>query len=206
MTDLQRTEQWHADRAGRITASRFVDVISRTAAGKFKAERAKYMREIVFERMAAQAKHSVSSKALAWGTEVEAFACEAYELRSGNIVTKSPFIAHPRYDFIGASPDGLVNIDGGIEMKCPHSEEVHVLTWLEGMPVEHMPQVQGCMMVTGRAWWDFISFDPRQSERFRLYVQRIQRDQTYINSMLADLLQFQTEALAMQAALEKKAA
>lgn len=206
MSELQRTEQWHADRAGRLTASRFVDVIAKTAAGKPKAERAKYMREIVFERLAAQAKHSVSSKAMTWGTEVESFACQAYELRTGNIVVQSPFLTHPRYDFIGASPDGLVNADGGIEMKCPHSEEVHVLTWLEGMPAEHMPQVQGNMMVTGRQWWDFISFDPRQSERFRLYVQRIVRNQEYINAMLAELLQFQAEALAMQSELERKAA
>lgn len=203
MLDLQRTEQWHADRAGRITASRFVDVVAKTAAGKPKAERAKYMREVVFERLAAQAKHSVSSKSLNWGTEVEDFAIDAYELRTGLITARSPFVVHPRYDFIGASPDRLVGVDGGCEVKCPHDEGVHIETWLSGMPEDHIPQVQGGMLVTGRAWWDFISYDPRQGERFRLYVQRIERDQAYINSMLAELLQFNAEALKMQAELER---
>jgi len=202
----QRTDEWHAARAGKITASRFVDVIARTSAGKPKAERARYMRELVFERLAMQPKHEVSSKSLHWGTEVEDFARQAYELRTGNIVTLSPFLVHPRYDFIGASPDGLIDEDGGLEMKCPHSEDVHVLTWLEGMPADHMPQVQGCMAVTGRKWWDFTSYDPRQGERFRLYVQRIHRDDAYISAMLAELIQFNAEALAMQKELERKAA
>lgn len=202
----QRSDEWYAARAGKITASRFADVISKTSTGKYKAERAKYMRELVFERLAMQPKHEVSSKSLHWGKEVEDFARQAYELRTGNIVTLSPFLVHPRYDFIGASPDGLIDEDGGLEMKCPHSEEVHVQTWLEGMPSDHIPQVQGCMAVTGRKWWDFTSYDPRQSERFRLYVQRIHRDEAYISTMLAELIQFNAEAMAMQKELERKAA
>ncbi|MCT9071225.1 YqaJ viral recombinase family protein [Cupriavidus gilardii] len=50
---------------------------------------------------------------------------------------------------------------GGIEIKSPHDEGVHINTWLNGMPEEHMPQVQGNMLVTGRQWWDFISYDPQ---------------------------------------------
>lgn len=206
MNDHQRTDAWRDDRAGKITASRFVDVIAKTRDGKPKAERSRYLRQIVFERMAMQPKREITARALEWGSEVEGYARQAYELRTGNIVTLSPFIAHPRYEFIGASPDGLIDEDGGLEMKCPHSEEVHVQTWLEGMPAEHVPQVQGCMLITGRAWWDFVSYDPRQCERLRLYVQRVQRDQALIDEMLAELLQFNAEAIAMQAELARKAA
>ena len=113
---------------------------------------------------------------------------------------------HPRYDFIGASPDGLVSAVGGIEIKSPHDEAVHINTWLCGMPEEHMPQVQGNMMVTGRAWWDFISYDPRQCERLRLYVQRILRDDHFISEMLGALLQFEAELQQMVAELERKSA
>lgn len=202
----QRSDHWYEARAGKITASRFGDVIAVKRDGKPTAERMRYMRELVFERLAMQPKHEVSSKSLNWGTEVEEFARRAYELRTGNIVTLSPFVLHPDHDFIGASPDGLIDDDGGLEMKCPHSEDVHVLTWLDGMPSDHMPQVQGNMMVTGRQWWDFVSYDPRQGDRFRLYVQRVQRDQDYIDRMLEELLRFQAESLAMQAELERKAA
>jgi hypothetical protein len=74
------------------------------------------------------------------------------------------------------------------------------------MPEEHIPQVQGNMLVTGREFWDFVSYDPRQKESLRLYVQRIQRDEAYISKLLAGLLQFNLEVEQMIAALEKQAA
>jgi len=202
----QRTDEWRQERAGRITASRFVDVISLTQAGKPKADRAKLMRQLAFERMAQIPVHEIGGKALNWGTEVEGPCVMLYELVTGNIVTPSPFVVHPRYDFIGASPDGLVGADGGIEIKSPHDEAVHIQTWLTGMPEEHRPQVQGNMFVKGRAWWDFISYDPRQCERLRLYVQRVPRDDAYIADLAAGLLQFEAELQQMLAELDRKSA
>lgn len=196
----QRSAEWYAARAGKLTASRFADVLGT------KAARAKYMREIVFERLAGHAKHEVSSKSLNWGTEVERFAREAYQIDVGLVVDETGFVTHSRYDFIGCSPDGLVGPAGLMQMKCPHDESVHIETWLSGMDPGHIPQVQGELFVTGRAWSDFVSYDPRQGERFRLYVQRIERDEAFIAKLAAALLQFQAEALAMQAELEKLAA
>lgn len=202
----QRTEEWHQARAGKLTASCFVDIISTTKGGKPTSARGTLMRKLAFERMAGTPAHEIGGRALTWGTEVEEAAVQTYELVSGNIVERSPFLLHPRYNFIGASPDGLVGAVGGIEIKSPHDEAVHINTWLCGMPEEHMPQVQGNMMVTGRAWWDFISYDPRQCERLRLYVQRILRDDDFISAMLAALLQFEAELQQMVAELERKSA
>jgi predicted phage-related endonuclease len=203
----QRSDEWRAQRAGRLTASRFVDVVSMTKAGKPTAARDKYMREIVFERLAAAPKHSIDGHALRWGTEVEAFAKEAFELETGHIVMPAEFTLHPDYPFIGASPDGLIGADGGYESKCPMDEAVHINTLLNGMPDEHKPQVQGCMMVTGRKYWMFVSYDPRVSERFRLFHQRIERDDTYIDQiLLPGLLQFNAEVEQMIAELNRRAA
>lgn len=219
----QRTEEWHRARAGKITASCFGDAMAFTGgepgdvykSGPRKGEpkpkkpaaaRGTLMRKLAFERMAGIPAHEVGGKALNWGAEVEASAVQTYELISGNIVVASGFLLHPKYDFIGASPDGLVGSVGGIEIKCPHDEGVHINTWLNGMPDEHMPQVQGNMLVTGRQWWDFISYDPRQCERLRLYVQRIPRDDDYIGQMTAALLQFEAELQQMVAELERKSA
>lgn len=225
MSDVieQRSDAWREKRAGRITASCFMDAIAVTAAEpgavyksgprkgqpKFPestAARDTYMRTLAFERTAGIPKHEIGSKSLQWGTDVEAFARESYELETGNIVVESGFLLHPQFEFIGASPDGLVRLDGGIEMKCPHDEQVHIKTILSGMPEEHIGQVQGNMLVTGRTWWDFISYDPRQKESLRLYVQRIERDEVFIQKLLAGLLQFNLELEQMIAALEKRAA
>lgn len=202
----QRTDGWRQDRAGNLTASTFIDIIALTRAGKPTAARSKLMHQKAFERLAGIPIHEVNSKSLSWGIDLEDPADESYMVTTGGIVVPSPYIAHPEFPFIGASPDGLVGTDGGVEKKCPHDEAVHIETWLNGMPEDHMPQVQGNMLVTGRQWWDFISYDPRQGERFRLYVQRIPRDEAYCKDLLTKLLQFEAELRAMVQALERKAA
>lgn len=226
MSDVieQRSDEWRMARAGKLTASRFIDAIAmskvepgdvyKTGAKKGQpkpqkslAARDKYMREIVFERMAGIPRHEISGHALRYGSEVEQFAREAYELHTGNIAVQAEFVCHPDYPFIGASPDFLVDSDGGSEMKCPMDEGVHIETWLEGVPTDHIPQIQGGMLVTGRKWWDFVSYDPRQCEKLRLYVQRIPRDDDYINGiLLPGLLQFNAEVEQMIAELNRRAA
>lgn len=204
----QRSEGWFEQRMGKITASRFADAIATsTRDGKPTAARQTYMRTLVAEILSGRPKHSISSQAMTWGTEAEQFAREAYELETGLVVAEAGFTTHYDFDFIGGSPDGLVGNDGLIEIKCPHDEQVHIGTWLEGMPADHMPQVQGNLMVTGRSWLDFISFDPRQSEKYRLYVQRIERDDKYINeTLLPGLLSFWGEVQQMVKAIQEKAA
>lgn len=202
----QRTEEWRQERAGNLTASTFKDIIALKRDGKPTEARAKLMRVKAFERLAGIAQHEVGSKSMDWGKDLEDAADEAYMVSTGGIIVASPFLVHPQYDFIGASPDGLVDTDGGVEKKCPHDEAVHIQTWLEGMPADHMPQVQGNMLVTGRQWWDFISYDPRQAPELRLYVQRIERDEAYIKTLLTALLQFEAELRAMVDTLRRKAA
>jgi hypothetical protein len=220
----QRTDEWRAARAGKLTASRFTDALAFSGgepgdvykSGPKKGlpkpkvstdTRNRYLREIVFERLAATPKHEVGGRATQWGTDVEAYAKEAVELETGLIIMPGQFVTHPRYDFIGASPDGLIAVDGGYESKCPMDEAVHIKTLLDGMPADHVAQVQGGMMVTGRKWWLFASYDPRMSERFRLYTQRIERDDEYINgTLLPGLLQFEAEVQAIIKRLTERAA
>jgi hypothetical protein len=60
----------------------------------------------------------------------------------------------------GCSPDSLVSINGGLEIKCPLGT-THVQYLLDNrLAVEYIPQVQGSLFVTGRDWWDFMSHYP----------------------------------------------
>lgn len=204
----QRTDEWRAERAGKITASRFADAIAMDKRnGKSTQAREKYKRELVAEILSGQPKHEVNAQSLSWGRDIESFAREAFEVETGLIVIESGFCLHPKYNFIGGSPDGLVGDDAGYESKCPLSEDVHILTMMDGMPEAHIGQVQGCMFITGRKRWHFISYDPRQSERFRLYHQTIDRDDKYINEVLEPgLLQFWAEVQQLVQRLQLKAA
>jgi hypothetical protein len=58
---------------------------------------------------------------------------------------------------------------------------VHVNTLLtKEVPSEYEWQVVGHLLVTGRDWCDFISFDPRMEGKYRLCVIRVERSEARI--------------------------
>lgn len=188
--ELQRTEEWALARAGKFTGSRFVDVLARNKrTGEPLKAYHDLIWEIVVERMTEKPVEGPSGYALQWGTDVEPFAREAYELETGLSVIESGFIVHPAYDFVGCSPDGLIDEDGGLEMKCPKSSPVHLERFLVGVPDEYAPQIQGCMWVTGRKWWDFVSYDPRMPESHRIFIRRVERDEEFITNLEKSVLE-----------------
>lgn len=192
----QGSAAWLYERVGFITASRFGAVIARTKAGKPTAERDKYLWDLVVERLTGQPQDHFTSSAMQWGTEQEANSRMAYEAATGRMVEEVGFIKHPTLARVGGSPDGLIGDDGGWESKSPWNSAVHLLTWLQGMPEDHIPQVQGLMWITGRDWWDFQSFDPRLPERLQRYIQRVPRDDKFIAAMEAEIITLEAEVSA----------
>ena len=73
------------------------------------------------------------------------------------------------------------------------------------MPEEHAAQVQGCMWLTGRKYWDFVSYDPRMPEPLRLYVQRIERDDAYIAELESEVVKFLAEVAERVAKIQEAA-
>lgn len=217
----QRTEEWFDARAGRITASRMCDVMAFTAgegvwkSGPRKGQpkvatplkaRTDYIHQLAAERLTNKPRKQVKAWALEWGKQMEPAAVAAYQAETGYIVTPSGFVTHPAYDFIGASPDFTVGDDGGGECKCPESSEVHLATLLNGLPSEHIEQIQGGLWVTHRKWWDFISFHPDFAADLRLYIQRVERDEDYIAKLAAACLSLEEEVQAIVSRLQQKAA
>lgn len=182
----QNTAEWRDARAGHITASRMCDVLAfGKRDGKPLKARQDYIGDIVAELLTGEPREQVRAKPLDWGHDVEQAARAAYEAETGEIVQLVGFMEHPLLPYIGCSPDGLIAADGQQQIKCPNNPAIHIATLRDGMPEEHIPQVQGELFVTGRAWSDFVSFDPRMPPHLRLYRQRIERDDKYI-ATLAD--------------------
>lgn len=199
----QRSPEWFAARCGRATASRFKDMLATIKSGEA-ASRRNYRAQLVVERMTGIIPDSYESPEMMHGTDNEPYARAAYEALTGNLVEQIAFIPHPEL-MAGASPDGLIDTDGGIEIKCPNTA-THIDALLKGMPSDHMAQIQGLMWLTGRKWVDFVSFDPRLPEKLQLYVQRIARDDAYIDKLVSAVTQFLAEVDELVLQLERKAA
>jgi hypothetical protein len=214
----QGSDSWKQDRAGYTTASRFTDVLSKGRGKAPSKTRAGYMLQCVAERITGVPYNSYKGGAATeHGQELEHEGRMAYVYATGALVEQSPFIAHPKIEWCGASPDGLVGADGMIEIKCPANPMIHLETVLLSnqalaaallamsqdeiaqmqsrvlIPAEHMAQVQGNLWVNGRAWCDFISYDPRFPAHLQLYVHRVFRDEAYIKNLEVEVVKFLDE-------------
>jgi hypothetical protein len=177
----RQRDEWMAKRSGRFTCSKFGDLIGegRKKDQVFSEKGLRYLRLKVAERLGSW--HSISARSMEWGTDNEAAAIRCYEARTGLQVASEPFQFIEVDDWIGGTPDGLVGDDGCIEVKCPFDPQVHVNTALtRQVPVEYVWQVLGHLLVTGRDWCDFVSYDPRIVDKAGLVVIRVDRDEKRI--------------------------
>lgn len=170
MNILQRSEDWHADRCGKVTASRVKDIDAKPKTGK--ALNALGL-TILTERLTGVQEETPTTKAMQWGIDQEPYAIAAYENETGNFVISTGLIDHPSIENCGASPDGLVGKDGQIEVKCP-TPSVHINTLLlQEIPSEYLPQITLQLACTRREWCDFVSYCPLLPEHLQIVVIRV---------------------------------
>ena len=189
----QGSDEWLEMRLGWITASKFKDVI---AGGAGKTRKA-YMYQLAAEAITGARLDSFSNEYMEWGTATEPQARGMYEFDTGNTVEEVSFVKFNTENKIGISPDGLIGEDGGIEIKCPKTT-TQIETFLSGkMPSTHKAQVQGSLWVTGRKWWDFVSFDPRIDGDAGYFCVRVERDEEYIAELAIKCEAFEAELVSM---------
>jgi putative phage-type endonuclease len=205
MSAPQGSAEWLAARAGCLTASAIADMLAKTKTGEA-ASRANLRARLVAERLTGIPQDGFSNAAMQWGNEQEPFARAAYEIHSGNLVDQTGLVMHPSIPYAGASPDGLIDDCGLVEIKCPNTA-THVKYLLSGdAPKEYQPQMLWQMECTERKWCDFVSFDPRMPSHLQLFVVRFDRDEGRLNDVRAEAVKFLAEVDSMINQLTKKAA
>lgn len=167
----QRSPEWFSVRLGRLTGSCVAEAFAKTKSGAESAGRRNVRVRLTLERLTSQSQeigwHSLDMDR---GIELEAEACAAYESETGILVQSVGFIAHDEL-MAGCSPDGLT-LAGGIEVKCPKAA-THLDYLRGGLPNEYFLQSVHGLWLTGRDWWDFISYHPAFPEPLRLKISRI---------------------------------
>ena len=170
MNTLQRNEDWHAQRCGKVTASRIKDMGAKPIKGK----QCNALTITIFsERLTGVQEETKTTGPMQWGIDQEPYAVIAYENETGTFVEDVGLINHPIIEMSGASPDGLVGKNGQLEIKCP-ATTTHLNTILaQEVPVEHIPQITWQLACTRREWCDFVSYDPRLPEHLQLFIKRV---------------------------------
>ncbi len=181
----QGTPEWAVLRAGVITASNFSDVLAK---GQGKT-RAKYMRRLAAQRITENVSGGFFNSHTERGSEYESEACQAYQGYTGNEIKKCGFMK----DGYGYSPDGLVGDSGVIEIKTRLDDLQVELLLDEKVPNEHIAQIQGGLMVSGRDWCDFVSYSPG----LPIFIKRVSRDEEYIKTLREELMKFENELKEM---------
>ena len=186
----QRSEEWFQARLGKVTASRVADVLAKIKSGE-SASRRNYKIQLVSERLTGEKQETYINQAMQDGIDREQFARDRYVQQFGE-VEEVGFVKHPTLE-AGASPDGMVGDDGIIEIKCPMGSTHTETLMTQDIPSKYIPQVQFQLLVTGRKWCDFVSYNPMFPEHLQVFVKRIEADPVYQKELEVEVKQFLKE-------------
>lgn len=180
----QRSKQWYGLRCGKLTASNFHCMLGNSWTSH------SYLLEKALERLTNKCvQHRFWTEDLQRGIDLEPEACRAYELETGYKVAHVGFVELNEY--VGSSPDGLVNADGMIEIKCPNEKNFWAIERSRKIPPAHYTQMQFNMWVCKRLWCDYVVFStmekpiiirvPRNEEYIKMIAQRAEEVNTMID-------------------------
>ena len=172
----QGSDEWKQARLGIPTASQFSRIITpKTLKPSSSAEG--YIYQLVAEYMLGEPLDDEASDFMLRGTALEEEAVRWYEFERMEETTEVGFILRDDRR-VGCSPDRLVGEPGGLEVKCP-SPAVHI-GYLDGNVSEkYRCQVQGGLWISGRQWWDVLSYHPLLPKS----LIRVERDEKFIAAL-----------------------
>lgn len=183
--EIQRTDEWFKKRTTRVTGSAVGAILGLSPWSK---------REDVMRRMVREY-HNYPSEfqgniATEYGIKNESTAIFDYSLQTGNQVKSCGFFT--KYDWLGASPDGLIGEDGLIEVKCPFKLRNDVFPNFKSISKQpyYFAQLQLELYCTERKWIDFYQWN-----EYGASLERVFFDESYIEKILPELKKFHNEYL-----------
>jgi hypothetical protein len=187
----QGTDDWFRVRLGMPTASQFGTVLAVGRSGGESKTRRLYLTKLAGERITARPATSYRNKYMERGTEMEPEARAFYAMLTDAKPQQVGFIRNAKK---GCSPDSLIGKPGMLEIKtCEPHILIEALDSANGIPPEHMPQLQGNLWVAEREWIDLLIYCPAMPT----FLRRVYRDETYIAKLAAAVDQFNNELDAL---------
>lgn len=192
----QNSPEWFECRRGIPTASQFATCMAAGRSGGPSLTRAKYMRELVGERITGTVQEGYSNSHMERGKTMEAEARDLYAFVHDQEIVRVGFI---RNGDKGASPDALCGTDGAAEFKTALPAVLIEAMLADRPPPEHTAQCQGVLWVAERYWIDLVIYWPKMP----LFRKRLFRDEVYIATMRTAVKLFNEELAEMEAKVRK---
>ncbi len=129
------------------------------------------------------------------GIEDEPLAVDKYAEHYAPVVTTG-FMVRDDWGFsIGYSPDGVVGDDGLVEVKSRRQKNQLSTVLDDQVPAVNMAQLQCGLLISGRAWIDYISY----SGGMALWKKRVLPDRRWFAAIVAAVDAFEASAAEMVA-------
>jgi hypothetical protein len=189
----QNSPEWLRARMGIPTASAFSDVLAK---GEGKTRRT-YMLKLAGEIITGEPMESFTNGHTERGHAMEDEARDLYIFQTGASLQRVGFV---RNEIAGCSPDSLIGGDGGLEIKTKLPHLLIDVILKDKCPPEHVAQIQGTLWVTGRSYWDIVIYWPG----IPLFVKRVTRDETYIQTLAAEVERFTVELDAVVSQIRQR--
>lgn len=184
---IQGTDEWHAARCGMVTASVAGKLLTSTLKVADNESSRGVVLTLAAERITGYVDPTYCGSSMERGHEDEPYARDTYSEHVAP-VDEAGFMVRDFGDYrIGYSPDGLVSVDGQIEVKS-RLQKIHLRAILEDrVPAENYAQIQCGLLVSGRDWCDYVSF----CGGMPLWTKRVYPDPTWFAAILAAVETFE---------------
>lgn len=179
----QGSAAWIDAHVGRPTASQFSRIMTPKTL-KLSGQADDYRNELLAEELLGYPVNDFLSQFMERGKALEDDALSYYELQRGVDINRVGFVLRDD-GRTGCSPDALVGDEGGLEIKTPSAAN-HVGYLIDGPDDKYKAQVQGCLWICERQWWDFVSYNPELPP----VLIRFERDEAFIKALALCVDQF----------------
>ena len=186
----QGSSEWLEARRGIVTASEVHKLLTSNGRVATNQTARDYIADLAAERITGHVEDAYVSHEMRLGTLNEPYARDGYAEHHNVTVDEVGFMVKQFDGFkLGYSPDGLVNDDGLIEIKS-RKPRIQINTILrDGVPKNNLPQIQAGLLVTGRAWCDYVSY----SGGLPLWTQRVYPDRRWQDNIIEAVKNAETE-------------
>lgn len=180
----QGTPEWFDAKIGVPSVSVYDKIV--TTKGEPSKEREGLLFKLAAEKIMRKKEEEYQNAHMLRGIALEPEARRVFSMITEIEVNQVGFVYYDEKRDRGCSPDGLIGSDSGLEIKCP-TAATHIGYLLGGkLPARYFQQVQGCLYITNRKYWYFMSYHPDMKP----FIMRTTRDDAFIEKLHSEIDRF----------------